>query len=138
VVVTGFDNLAMPFIRYHTGDLAVYGGEKNGMVELSAIQGRTQEYIVAADGRRTSLATLLSLRAFENVVRWQIVQDEAGRATVLVVKEEGFSARHGEEIKNHLLQDYGVDATIRLVHSIPRTRAGKTQLLVQNISQPGV
>ena len=36
VVVTGFYNKCMPFIRYKTGDIAVYGGAKNGFVKLKS------------------------------------------------------------------------------------------------------
>lgn len=46
VVVTGFLNVAMPFIRYKTGDMAEYGGVKNGIVRLNSLCGRTVDYII--------------------------------------------------------------------------------------------
>lgn len=137
VVVTGFHNLALPFIRYRTGDLAVYGGEKTGVVVLAEIQGRDQDYLIASDGRKNAITTLLHLKAFSNMSGWQIVQNEIGKITVLVVKERGFSTEDGNEIQTIFRQHFGVEAVIRFVDSIPRTAAGKVKLFVQNIKCGG-
>ena len=58
IVVTSFDNHAMPFIRYATGDEAVVGERpcpcgRPGLV-LQRIAGRADDFLVDAGGRRVS------------------------------------------------------------------------------------
>lgn len=47
IIVTGFSSYGLPFIRYATGDMAVYGGlDKFHNVILSNLQGRSADYIL--------------------------------------------------------------------------------------------
>lgn len=134
VVVTGFHNYALPFIRYRTGDLAVYNGEQNGVVRLGRIEGRAQDYLHSADGRRITLTTLVQLQAFRRIHRWQVIQDTPGKATVRIVREAGFGKEDEDEIVGNFRQFYGVDVTVEYTDHIPVTQRGKVQLLVQRIS----
>lgn len=133
VVVTGFHNYALPFIRYRTGDLALYNGERNGVVRLGRIEGRAQDCLHSADGKRTTLTTLVQLEAFRRIHRWQVIQDTPGHAVVRIVREAGFGQADEEEIVGNFRQFYGVEARVEYVDCIPVTQRGKVQLLVQRI-----
>lgn len=133
IVVTGFHNYALPFIRYRTGDLAVYGGSENGVVRIASIEGRQQDYLQTSDGKKVMLTGLVNVRAFCRVRRWQIVQNEPDKVRVNIVKDEGFSDADALDIINAFRDLYGVDAEISYVDQIPLTRSGKLRLLVQNV-----
>jgi len=80
VVVTGFYNYAMPFIRYKMGDLAIFSGDNDGIVRLKSVVGRTQDYIYSSNMDKILLTALifgLHYKAFANIRKWQIVQDMA-------------------------------------------------------------
>lgn len=55
LVGTSFDNLAMPFVRYRTGDMAVLDDRPHpqlpGFPVVRSIEGRRQEYLVCKDHR---------------------------------------------------------------------------------------
>ena len=56
IVVTGFDNRVMPFIRYRTGDIAQWStGPEHpdlpGFAVLERIEGRDSDFIYGRDGR---------------------------------------------------------------------------------------
>jgi len=136
VVVTGFHNRAMPFIRYRTGDLALFNGETDGIVRLGKIVGRAQDYVIAENGERVSLTALVfgqHYGAFKNIQKWQLVQDIPGRAKVRIVKGEGFSAEDEKEIRDKFKGICDIDAEFDYVDFIPLTTRGKFRFLVQNI-----
>ena len=136
VVVTGFYNSAMPFIRYRTGDLALFNGETDGIVRLGKIVGRAQDYILTEDGERISLTALIigqHYRAFKNIQKSQLLQDIPGRVKVRIVKGEGFSVEDELEIRDKFKGICDVDTEFEYVDYIPLTPRGKFRFLVQNI-----
>lgn len=59
VVVTGFVEYGLPFIRYKTGDLAIYGGETElGETILTKLLGREVDCIYNKGGKRFILLAL--------------------------------------------------------------------------------
>ena len=136
VVVTGFYNFAMPFIRYRTGDLALFNGETDGIVRLGKIVGRAQDYVLTENGERISLTALIfgqHYRAFKSIQEWQLQQDIPGRVKVRIVKGEGFSVEDEMEIRDKFKGICDVDPEFEYVDSIPLTPRGKFRFLVQNI-----
>ena len=136
IVVTGFYNFALPFIRYRTGDLAVFNGDENGIVRLGKIIGRTQDYIYTKARERVALTALIfgqHYRAFGNIQKWQLVQNVPGKVVIKIVKEEGFSNEDEEEIRSKFKSICNIDTDFDFVDSIPLTERGKFKFLVQNI-----
>ncbi len=134
VVVTGFHSWPLPFIRYRTGDVAVYGGETDGVVKLAALVGRTQDVVYAADGRRSWLTALVfgcHYHAFANIRRWQIVQEHPGAVTILVVRAPGYGQADEDEIRSTFSRIAGVETRFEYVDATPLTPRGKSRLLVQ-------
>jgi len=138
VVCTGFYNYAMPFIRYRTGDLAVFLEDRDGIVRLQSVLGRTQDYVYDIHNNKTLLTALvfgLHYKAFANIKKWQIIQDEPGDVTVRVVKDVLFDAGNEEEIRANFLKIAKVTTTFEYVETIPLTKRGKMKFLLQNIGQ---
>jgi phenylacetate-CoA ligase len=136
LVLTGFHNRLMPFVRYRPGDRAVYGGERDGVVVLRQVLGRSQDYVVRPDGTRISLTGLVfgqHFKAFARIARWQIFQDEPGKVTVRVITLPGFGAADRDEITEKFRSLADVHAAIEVVETIPLTPQGKHLFLVQKI-----
>jgi phenylacetate-CoA ligase len=136
IVVTGFYNRAFPFVRYRTGDLAVFDGDEGGVVRLKKIIGRTQDYIYRRDGQRVALTALVfgqHYHAFRNMLKWQIVQGIPGRVEIRIVRGEGFSSDDEKEIRRKFKDICDVDVDFEFVDSIALTSRGKFKFLVQNI-----
>lgn len=137
VVVTGFHNFALPFIRYQTGDLAVFGGDKDGIVRLSQVQGRTQDFVISKDGTRHLITALVfgqHFRAFEAIRRWQIVQEVRGKLTIRVIPDATFSSVHEREVAAAFKRIADIDVEFIRVKDIPRTARGKSPLVIQTAS----
>ena len=137
VVVTGFYNFAMPFIRYRTGDLAIFNGDYNGIVRLKKIIGRTQDYIVTKNGEKVALTALIfgqHYAAFKNIQKWQLQQDFPGKVRILIIKGQKFSKEDELEIQKKFQVFCGIDTEFEYVNLIPLTKRGKYKFLIQNIS----
>lgn len=90
VVVTDLDALAMPFIRYDTGDLAVLD-ETGGIVR---IEGRSVDCLRLTDGRRISpYAVTRALERVPGLRRYSVVQTRPD--TVRVRADVGDAAPDG-------------------------------------------
>ena len=136
VVVTGFYNFAMPFIRYRTGDLAVFNGDNNGVVALQKIIGRTQDYVITKDGEKISLTALIfgqHYAAFKHIEKWQLQQDIPGKVHFRIVKAKNYSEKDEQEIQRKFRGIGDIDTEFKYVSSIPLTKRGKYKFLIQNI-----
>jgi phenylacetate-CoA ligase len=135
VVVTGFSNKVMPFIRYKTGDIAVYGGTKNGVVKLKSLQGRTMDYLVNENNKKLFLLGInfsKSIVAFDKIIRWQIEQNIPGGITIRIVQDLLFTEMEKDQIIQ-FFNTLGLKAELKFVENIPLTISGKRRFLIQNI-----
>ena len=87
VIGTSFHNLAMPLIRYRTGDYVRLADPKtDGELEfpwpaVSEIAGREQEFLMSATGRRISLTAFnMHDDTFDHLYAVQFYQDQPGVA----------------------------------------------------------
>jgi len=136
IVVTGFYNFAMPFIRYRTGDMAVFNGDLGGIVRLGKIIGRTQDFVITETREKIALTALIfgqHYHAFKNIQKWQLHQDAPGKVIIKLIKGETFSEEDEVEIRGKFKNICGIDTEFEYVDSIPLTPRGKFQFLVQNI-----
>ena len=80
VVVTGFYNYAMPFIRYELGDIAVAGDAAckcgRALPVIARVEGRTRNAFVFRDGARVwpRGAMVRPMHAYVPFKRYQLVQ----------------------------------------------------------------
>lgn len=139
IVGTAFDNRAMPFVRYRTGDLAVLSERAHpqlpGFVACERIEGRVQEFIV---DRRQRLISLLAVGSahFAWFSRIEAIQYEQERPGELVVKfkaSKSFSAEMQQLLAEAVARRTCCDVRLVPVEEVPRTPSGKQQLLVQKL-----
>ncbi len=140
VVTTTFHNMAMPLIRYQTGDLVTLDdgapcscGRTYRTVEK--IDGRLQDMVVAPDGRYLSSFEHAFYDA-PGVQMSQIVQETTAGIEVKIVPAEDFAAAHLDPLEVRLRSMIGDEMRIEfsVVDSIPPGENGKIPFI---ISKPG-
>jgi len=142
IVGTGFDNQAMPFIRYRTGDMAALSERPGhpllpGYPVVERIEGRLQEFLVCRDHRLVSITTMGAAHFDElaEVDAIQYEQHEPGQFVLKVVTHRPL----GHEVKQRIARaveektQNGCSARVEEVRVIPRTLRGKHQMLVQHL-----
>jgi phenylacetate-CoA ligase len=115
IVVTHLATREFPFVRYRTGDVAVLATSPcscgRGLPTLREIQGRSTDFVVAADGTvMHGLALIYVLRELAGIRQFQIVQESRELTVVRLVLEielsesiltrirDGFRARLGSRV----------------------------------------
>ncbi len=145
IVGTSLINNTMPFLRYRTGDIGVAGPSKCSCGRnyrlLTRIEGRQQEYIIAADGRAISLTGLVfgqHWHAFAKMRQLQLEQNEPGKVTLRIAREPAFGEEDEREIleKIHGVVGPGLDVTFEYVDYIPPTARGKHVFVRQSLQLP--
>lgn len=139
IVGTGFNNYAMPFIRYKTGDFAVCSckecscGRRYRLIKR--VEGRLQEFIVAKDNHLISLQDMQIYKIFDNVKQFQFHQDKKGEVVFNVIKKDTYTQKDTKHIKEELHKRFGSDMKIeiRFVNNILRTKSGKYRFLIQKL-----
>lgn len=143
IIGTSFHNMAMPLIRYRTGDFARIVRSSSG-VELefpwdAALEfaGRGQEFLVSSTGRRISLTAFnMHDRVFDDLYAVQFYQDRLGVAEFRYVPGPGFDPGRTEEIRRRIEEKLGADdfkVTLRAVTETEKTERGKLKWLVSKL-----
>ena len=130
-----------PFIRYRTGDVGVLDEEEcecgRGLPMLKDIQGRTTDFVVAADGTvMHGLALVYIVRDLPGVKQFKIVQESLEVTRVLLVTDDGFGVESigaiEQGFKARLGQ--GVRVVVERVDEIPAERSGKFRYVVSRVA----
>lgn len=143
VIGTSFHNLAMPLIRYRTGDyvrLAEPGRADPLEFPWPAaveIAGREQEFLVSATGRRISLTAFnMHDAVFDDLYAVQFSQDKPGLAEFRYVTGPRFHSTRLAGIEESIRRKLGDDFKISLreVRETEKTARGKHRWLVSRVS----
>lgn len=132
VVVTHLATSDFPFFRYRTGDIAEWSDKKctcgRGLPLLDEIQGRTTDFIVAADGTiMHGLAVVYPIRDIPGIAAFKVVQETLARVVVQIVPGEGYDSQVETVISTGIKARLGqsVDVQVNRVDDIPREKSGK-------------
>jgi phenylacetate-CoA ligase len=138
VVFTDLHNLGMPFIRYANGDIATAGPSRRcscgrTLPRIQSIQGRTSETLRDANGAAVSgLALSFLFHDIAGAVRqFQAIQHKDRSVTINLVLSETLSPSKLEEVRRNgarLLT--GIDVRVNAVDELPRSPAGKHNLVI--------
>ncbi len=142
IVVTHLATSDFPFIRYRTGDIGVLGTEQcacgRGLPVLKEIQGRSTDFIVAADGTvMHGLALIYILRDQPGVKEFKVIQETTQLTRVLIVPESPFQPETKKKIIAGLKQRLGnsVQIDVQITDNIPPEKSGKFRYIISNVAQ---
>ncbi|MCX6670312.1 MAG: phenylacetate--CoA ligase family protein [Euryarchaeota archaeon] len=141
IVATGFHTGIFPFIRYKTGDIAVYTTHQcecgRQVPLLKSVEGRIQDFMISKTNRLVPLMGVLQLisRSSPHMKEYQLYQDREGELILHIVKKQGFSDDDVRHIKENIHTRLGDEFSfsIEYLDSIPRTIRGKYQFFVQKL-----
>lgn len=141
IVVTHLATRDFPFVRYRTGDVAVMGSAPcacgRGLPTLREIQGRSTDFVVAADGTvMHGLALIYILRDLPGVQGFKIVQHTRERTEVQIVAGPEFDrAGRTPEIVASFRRRLGqaVEVDLRFVDAIAAEKSGKFRYVVSHV-----
>lgn len=133
IVVTDFNNKAMPFVRYANGDLAVAKKIVDGQcVEFATLEGREISALRKTDGTLLSETNIMGrFKEFTEIHRYQIIQTGPRSYTMRL---EGATEAADEKCSAELRKIFGADAEVRIEHT-ERIEIGKNGKFKVTISQ---
>ncbi len=142
IVVTHLATRDYPFIRYRTGDVAVLDSHSRcacgrGLPMLKEIQGRTTDFVVAADGTvMHGLALIYIIRDLPGVRQFKIVQHSLEETEVFLVLEPDFDRASLPGIVQGFQRRLGaaVRVTLREVEAIPVEASGKFRYVISKVN----
>lgn len=144
IVVTHLATRDYPFIRYRTGDVGVLGASVcacgRGLPVLEQIQGRSTDFVVAADGTALhGLALIYVVRDVVGVRSFKIVQESRELTRVLLVTEPGFDPASDATIVAGFRRRLGEAVTIEVEHvaQIEAEKSGKFRYVVSHVDAAG-
>jgi phenylacetate-CoA ligase len=145
IVGTAFWNLAMPLVRYRTGDLIRFDVKptsaeldevRYGVRPFRGIMGRSGDYLVTPDGGH-----LMGIDHFprdvENVARMQVIQEARDFVRVLYLPASGFTNTNLQQIQANVAAKLPASMSVRFeeVTELERTAQQKTPYVIK---RPGV
>lgn len=143
IVVTHLATSGFPFIRYRTGDVGVLTEERcacgRGLPLLKEIQGRTTDFVVAADGTVLhGLALIYVLRDLTGVREFKITQESLAQTRVEIVKGDGYEQSAESLIRQEFGKRLGseVEILIEYADSISSEKSGKFRYVVSKVDVP--
>jgi phenylacetate-CoA ligase len=143
VIGTSFHNLAMPLIRYRTGDCVRLADPRTHpelefpWPAVEEVAGREQEFLVSGTGRRISLTAFNMHDAiFDGLYAVQFYQEEPGRAEFRYVAGSQFDRARLPQIEAGIRRKLGDDFQIELrqINEVEKTARGKHRWLVSKLA----
>lgn len=136
IVVTGFHNFIMPFVRYRTGDHAVFGGCSNGYTVLKQIQGRSQDFLIDKNGLKVPVTGTIfgqHFHAFSKILKWQLIQKEIGKVEVLIVPSKDYIKEDEQEILAKLSEGERFTPKLSYVNNVKLSHRGKMSFVINHL-----
>lgn len=128
---TSFINQKMPLVRYDTDDSAHI--LSNGELEITG--HRTSEILFGVHGEHISASSInFHTSVFENILVYQFVQNEIGKAILKVVpiNEKGFDKTKIQVALQRKLENI-LQIDVQQVDSIEYSHRGKYQMIIQHL-----
>jgi phenylacetate-CoA ligase len=139
IVVTHLATADFPFVRYRTGDIGVLDDQPcrcgRGLPLLRDLQGRSTDFVVAADGTvMHGLALIYVIRDLDGVDGFKVTQETRTLTRVELVAQAGFDGRQVDLIVQGFKKRLGPDVEVRvdMVKAIAPERSGKYRYIVSH------
>lgn len=141
IVITHLATGDFPFVRYRTGDVAALDDRPcscgRGLPMLRDLQGRTTDFVVAADGTTMhGLALIYIVRDRPGIRGFRIVQETLQFTRVELAVAEDFDRAQVPEIVAAFRQRLGttVEIHVEFVEAIAPERSGKYRYVVSRVA----
>ena len=139
IVVTHLATNDFPFIRYRTGDIGVLDSAPcscgRGLPVLKEIQGRSTDFVIAADGTvMHGLSLIYILRDLAGVQSFKVVQESRTKTCVLLVAGPEFQPPMVDQIVRGFQRRLGANVAVEvaLVESIAAEKSGKFRYIISH------
>ncbi len=139
MVATGLHNMAMPLIRYATGDAATLRPEAcscgRTLQLLETVTGKAEDIVVTPSGRMVPGPLLsFAFKGVPGITRSQLLQDRPEELTVRLVLGDDFQPRDEVRVRAALEEMLpGVEVTFEHVEEIPMSSRGKYRWVVSSV-----
>jgi phenylacetate-CoA ligase len=143
IIATGFWNMAMPLIRYDTGDLLLKSSKScpcgRAFPVIKSIFGREGDMIRTPSGRELGASIVTHLVyvicGASNIIESQVIQDALDHITIEYVPGKEFSEENLAGFQKRLSQHFGSDVRVDLkqVKAIEKTQSGKIRPIVSKL-----
>ncbi len=151
--LTNLHNYAMPLIRYEIGDLGALSEETcpcgRSLPLLKAIEGRGSEMLFGSEGRIIMPVFVPSLfrpgctrspssvKQFEKIKQFQVVQEAKGEVIIKIIKDQNSSEEEFAYILTNFREHLGNDIRLNMefVNSIPALPSGKRSYVVSRLAK---
>ena len=138
LLVTGFQNMGMPFIRYEVGDTATFADEScscglHSQV-IAEIEGRSEDYVLTPEGTRIMRFDYIFKDA-RGIKECQVMQRRLGEVVLRIVRRADYDVRTENELRRCVREMISptLQVSFEYVSEIPRTRAGKFRAVVSEL-----
>lgn len=142
VVVTHLASWDYPFIRYKNGDIGVLDDRRcdcgRGLPLIREIQGRSNDFIIAADGSVVhGVAFGMVMRDTPGIRAFKIIQEDIGHTRVLLSVNAHYHPESAQRIRDALNARLGnaVQVTVEIVPEILPEPTGKYRYVVSRIAR---
>ncbi len=139
IVVTHLATADFPFVRYRTGDVGLVDDARcdcgRGLPVLADLQGRTTDFVVAADGTvMHGLALIYIVRDLPGIAGFKVTQETRTRTTVDLVPEGDFDPAVIPGIVDGFRRRLGaqVEVQVRTVETSAPEASGKYRYIVSH------
>lgn len=138
LLATGFQNMAMPFIRYEVGDTVTLADApcSCGLHSrvITDIEGRSEDYVLTPEGSRIMRFDYI-FKDTRSIKECQVVQREAGGVVLRIVRRPDYDSRTEQSLLQAIKEQISPTLQVRFeyVDEIPRTRAGKFRAVVSEL-----
>ena len=140
LICTGFQNWAMPLIRYEIGDMAIRSDSTcscgRHFPSLKTVIGRMDDTIITPDGRHVGRLDPI-FKGVVGIKETQIVQEKIDYLIVRMVRGQGFEQRMAQAVIDELKKRVGEGVTVELVYveQIERSSTGKFRSVVSRVAK---
>ena len=141
-MVTHLATSEFPFVRYRTGDVGTIAAEScscgRSLPLLESIEGRSTDFVMAADGTMMhGLALIYILRDINGITAFKIVQESLSLTTVQVVWQQGeLPAEIHQQISSGLQARLGqsVEINVQQCDEIKPEKSGKYRYVISKVT----
>lgn len=140
IVGTGFNNFAMPLIRYRTGDFVRLEETANWcecgrhFPLVASINGRVDDVVKLPDGRHVGRLDHV-FKGVDGILEAQIRQDQIDQIDIFIVPTTDYSDTVENQLLTNARERLGESIQIKFhrVETVPRTSNGKLRGVVCNV-----